>query len=316
MLFYSARRGAQTIPVVLGVVTLVFCMMRFLPGDPTAFMLGEGAKQETIDAARADLGLDRPLLTQYFDFAKDLLQFDLGRSIINRTAVTKLIGDALPTTLFLGATSLFLGFAIAVPLGTIAAFFGSKGKTGYDQATTVGALVVDVIPGFWLALVLMLLFTLQLGWLPATGPVEFGGDPVALFKRFALPVAVLTVGQVGVIARVTRASVMEVLGDDFVRTARSMGTPEMTVLFRHALRNAALPVITVAGLSFGRLLGGTVIVESIFALPGMGTVIVNSILGRDYPVVQGVVLVYATIFILVNLATDLAYTKLDPRVSL
>lgn len=315
MLMYSARRGAQTIPVVLGVVTLVFCMMRFLPGDPAAFMLGEGARQETIDAARADLGLDRPVLTQYADFAKDLVQFDLGRSIINRTAVTKLIGDALPTTLFLGATSLILGFAIAVPLGTIAAFFGSKGKAGYDQATTVGALIVDVVPGFWLALVLMLLFTLQLGWLPATGPVDFG-DPVALFKRFALPVAVLTVGQVGVIARVTRASVMEVLGDDFVRTARSMGTPEMTVLFRHALRNAALPVITVAGLSFGRLLGGTVIVESIFALPGMGTVIVNSILGRDYPVVQGVVLVYATIFILVNLATDLAYTKLDPRVSL
>ncbi len=315
MLLYSFRRGVQTIPVVLGVVTLVFCMMRFLPGDPAAFMLGEGAKQETIDAVRADLGLDRPLSTQYFSFIRELLQFDLGQSILNRNQVTKLIGDALPTTMFLGATSLILGFSIAVPLGTLAAYFGSKGKTWMDQTCTVGALVMDVIPGFWLALVLMLLFTLQLGWLPATGPVEWG-DPVSILKRFALPVSVLTFGQIGVIARVTRASVLEVLGDDFVRTARSMGTPELTVLFRHALRNAALPVITVAGLSFGRLLGGTVIVESIFALPGMGTVIVNSILGRDYPVIQGVVLVYATIFILVNLATDLAYTKLDPRVSL
>lgn len=315
MLLYSFRRSVQTIPVVLGVVTLVFCMMRFLPGDPAAFMLGEGAKQETIDLVRADLGLDRPLSTQYFNFIQELARFDLGQSILNRNNVTKLIGDALPTTLFLGATSLVLGFSIAVPLGTLAAYFGSKGKTWMDQTCTVGALVMDVIPGFWLALVLMLLFTLQLGWLPATGPVDFG-DPVALIKRFALPVSVLTFGQIGVIARVTRASVLEVLGDDFVRTARSMGTPELTVLFRHALRNAALPVITVAGLSFGRLLGGTVIVESIFALPGMGTVIVNSILGRDYPVIQGVVLVYATIFILVNLATDLAYTKLDPRVSL
>jgi ABC-type dipeptide/oligopeptide/nickel transport system permease component len=315
MLQYSVRRGAQTIPVALGVVTLVFMMLRFLPGDPAAFILGEGAKREAIEAVRQDLGLNRSIPAQYVSFIQDLAQLDLGKSIINRTQVTTLIKDALPTTLLLGSTSLILGFAIAVPLGTLAAYFGSRGKTWLDQVCTIGALSMDVIPGFWLALVLMLIFTLKLGWLPATGPVEFG-DPASLARRFALPVTVLTVAQIGVIARVTRASVLEVLGDDYVRTARAMGTPELVVLFKHALRNAALPVVTVAGLSFGRLLGGTVIVESIFALPGMGTVIVNGILGRDYPVVQGVVLIYATIFILVNLATDIAYTRLDPRVSL
>jgi len=229
--------------------------------------------------------------------------------------VTHLIGNALPTTLTLGSVSLILGFIIAVPLGSLAAYYGSRGKSWLDQLITITALAMDVIPGFWLALALLLIFSLNLGWFPATGPVPWG-DPIDLAQRFAIPIMVLTIAQIGVIARVTRTSVLEVLADDYVQTARAMGASEMKVLFKHALRNAALPVVTVAGLSFGRLLGGTVIVESIFALPGMGTVLVNGVLGRDYPVVQGVVLIYATIFILVNLATDLAYTRLDPRVSL
>ena len=313
MLSYTARRGLQTVPVILGVVTLVFLMIRLLPGDPAAYILGEGAQQDAIDELRGRLGLNDSLLVQYREFLLDVVTLDLGDSILNRIPVSTMIMDALPTTLFLGGISLVLGFLIAVPLGSFAAYFASKGKGAADQATTSFALAVDVIPGFWLALVLMLFFTLQLGWLPATGPVEWG-DPVSLSKRFALPIIVLTLGQVGVIARVTRTAVMEVLADDYVRTARAMGTPEIPVLFRHALRNASLPVITVAGLSFGRLLGGTVIIESIFALPGMGTVLINGILGRDYTVVQGVVLVYGTIFILVNLATDITYTRLDPRV--
>jgi peptide/nickel transport system permease protein len=315
MLQYSARRGVATLPVVFGVVTLVFLMLRMLPGDPAAFILGEGANHDSIVALREKLGLNEPMLKQYGEYFTNVIRLDLGTSIASRTAVTSRITDALPTTLALGVTSLLLGFIIAVPLGSFAAYYASRGKTWLDQVITVGALMMDVIPGFWLALVLMLVFTLELGWLPATGPVNFT-DPLDLARRFALPVMVLTVAQIGVIARVTRASVMEVLADDYVRTARAMGASEMSVLFRHALRNAALPVVTVAGLSFGRLLGGTVIVESIFALPGMGTVLVNSILGRDYPVVQGVVLIYATIFIFVNLATDIAYTRLDPRVAL
>lgn len=315
MLAYVARRGLQVIPVALGVATLVFFMMRALPGDPAAYMLGEGASQESIAALREELGLNEPLLSQYLTFLGDVLRLDFGRSIVNKVPVTELMWNALPTTLFLGGLTVLLGFLVGVPLGTFAAYFTSKGKNAADQAVTGFALVMDTIPAFWLALVLMLLFTLRLGWLPATGPVEWS-DPIALAKRFALPAMVLTATQVGVIARVTRTSVLETLADDYVRTARAMGTPEVVVLFRHALRNAALPVVTVAGLSLGRLLGGTVIVESIFALPGMGTLIINSILGRDYTSIQAVVLIYATIFILINLATDLAYTRLDPRVKL
>lgn len=315
MLQYTLRRVSQTVPVVLGVVTLVFMMLRFLPGDPAAYILGEGATQESIQALRGRLGLDEPTLSQYASFVTNLLHFDLGDSIASRQSVTHLIGNALPTTLTLGSTSLLLGFIIAVPLGSLAAYYGSRGKNWLDQVITISALAMDVIPGFWLALALLLVFSLNLGWFPATGPVPWG-DPIELAQRFALPIMVLTIAQIGVIARVTRTAVLEVLSDDYVQTARAMGASEMKVLFKHALRNAALPVVTVTGLSFGRLLGGTVIVESIFALPGMGTVLVGGVLGRDYPVVQGVVLIYATIFILVNLATDLAYTKLDPRVSL
>jgi ABC-type dipeptide/oligopeptide/nickel transport system permease component len=315
MLLYTLRRIGQTVPAVLGVVTLVFLMVRFLPGDPAAFIVGEGASQEAIDAVRRDLGLDKPILQQYADFLTGVAVLDLGQSVINRTAVTTLVGDAIGTTVLIGGAALLLGFLVAVPLGAFAAYFGSRGKGWLDQGITGLAIILDVIPGFWLALVFMLFFTLKLGWLPATGPMEWG-DPVSLAKRIALPVMVLTLSQVGVIARITRTSVLEVLADDYVRTARAMGTPEVVVLFRHALRNAALPVVTVAGLSIGRLLGGAVILESIFALPGMGTVLINGIQGRDYPVVQGIVLVFATMVILVNLATDLVYTRIDPRVKL
>lgn len=315
MLAYTLRRGAQTIPALIGVVTLVFLMLRFLPGDPAAFIVGEGAGQEAIDQAREDLGLNKPMAQQYVEYVSNLVTFDFGASVINRTEVTTLIKDALPTTLVIGGLSLLLGFLLAVPLGALAAYFGSRGKPLFDQGITGVALFFDVMPGFWMALLLMLFFTLQLGWFPATGPMTWS-DPVELSKRIALPVTVLTLGQVGSLMRVTRTSVLEVLADDYIRTARAMGTPEMVVLFKHALRNAALPIVTVAGLSVGRLLGGTVIVEAIFALPGMGTVLINSILGRDYPVVQGVVLVFASMVVVVNLATDLIYTRVDPRVSL
>ncbi|MGD9935827.1 MAG: ABC transporter permease [Dehalococcoidia bacterium] len=315
MFAYSLRRGAQTIPALIGVVTLVFLMLRFLPGDPAAFIVGEGAGQEAIDQAREDLGLNKPMAQQYVEYLGGLVSFDFGASVINRTKVTTLIKDALPTTLLIGGLSLLLGFVLAVPLGALAAYFGSRGRPFIDQGITGVALFFDVMPGFWMALLLMLFFTLQLGWFPATGPMTWS-DPIELSKRIALPVTVLTLGQVGSLMRVTRTSVLEVLADDYIRTARAMGTPEMVVLFKHALRNAALPIVTVAGLSVGRLLGGTVIVEAIFALPGMGTVLINSILGRDYPVVQGVVLVFASMVVFVNLATDLIYTRVDPRVSL
>ncbi len=312
---YVVRRVAQLLPTVLGIVTLVFLMLRMLPGDPAAFIAGENIGEEALQAVRIKLGLDQPLGQQYITYLFKVMRFDLGQSIVTSLPVRQMVMAAIPVTLLIGIISLLLGFAISVPLGTVAAYMSSKGRAAMDQGLIWTAMIIDVMPSFWVALLFMLLFTLLLGWLPATGPLDFS-NPVALAKRVALPVLVLSIAQLATVARITRTAVMEVMNEDYVRTARAMGTGEAVVLFRHALPNAALPVVTVAGLSFGRLLGGTVIVETIFALPGMGTLLINGINGRDYPVVQGVILIYASLFILINLLTDLLYTKIDPRVKL
>lgn len=312
---YLARRSFQLAVTVFGIVTLVFLMLRLLPGDPAAFIAGENVGEEALQAMRVKLGLDQPLGLQYVTYLLKVARFDLGASIVTGLPVLGLISGALPITLLVGTTSLVLGFLISVPLGTLAAYLSSKGRDTLDQVVIWLTLVLDIMPSFWMALLLMLVFTLMLGWLPATGQIDFG-DPGALVKRMALPVVVLGLAQIATVARITRTAVLEVLHEDYVRTARSMGTNDLVVLFKHALPNAALPVVTIAGLSFGRLLGGTIIIETIFALPGMGTLLVNGINGRDYPVVQGTILIYAVLFILVNLATDLVYTKVDPRIKL
>lgn len=315
MHFYLTRRIAQLIPTVFGIVTLVFLMLRLLPGDPAVFIAGENVGEEALQTLREQLGLTKPLLVQYTDYLTHVSQLDLGKSVVNGLPVLQLLTGAIPITLMVGGLSLVLGFVISVPLGTIAAYLASRGRTAMDQALITTAMVVDVMPSFWVGLLLMLLLTLQLRLLPATGQLDFG-DPVSLMRRVALPVIVLAIGQLATVARITRTAVLEVMNEDYIRTARAMGTSELSILFRYALPNAALPVVTVAGLSFGRLLGGTIIVETIFALPGMGTLLVNGINGRDYPVVQGTVLLYASLFIFVNLLTDLLYTRVDPRVKL
>jgi ABC-type dipeptide/oligopeptide/nickel transport system permease component len=315
MTLYMTRRFGQLIPTVLGIVTLVFLMLRMLPGDPAAFIAGETAGEEALQALRDQLGLNKPMLQQYTDYVSSVLQLDFGRSIVNGLPVLQLVGGAMPVTLIVGFVSLIVGFVLAVPLGTVAAYLASRGKTALDQGLITTAMFIDTMPSFWIGLLLMLLLTLQLRWLPATGALDYG-DPVGVMRRLALPVIVLAIGQLATVARITRTAVLDVMNEDYIRTARALGTSELTILFKNALPNAALPVVTVAGLSFGRLLGGTIIVESIFALPGMGTLLVNGINGRDYPVVQGAVLLYASLFILVNLITDLFYTRVDPRVSL
>lgn len=312
---YIARRSLQLGVTVLGILTLVFMMLRLLPGDPASFIAGENVGEEALEALRAKLGLDQPMLMQYVTYLTKIARLDFGQSVVTSLPVIDLVAGALPVTLIIGTTSLVLGFLVSVPLGTLAAYLSSKGKEGLDQAVIWVALVLDIMPSFWVALLFMLFFTLLLGWLPATGQLDYS-NPLALLKRIALPVLVLSLAQLATVARITRTAVLDVLNDDYVRTARAMGASDMTVLFRHALPNAALPVVTIAGLSFGRLLGGTVIVETIFALPGMGTLLVNGINGRDYPVVQGTILLYAVMFIVVNLLTDLFYTKVDPRIKL
>ena len=313
MTAHIARKSFQLVPTVIGVMTLVFLMLRLIPGDPASFIAGENVSEEALAAVREKLGLNVPLGQQYVNYLRDVAQLDFGRSLVQQRPVIDMIKGALPTTVAIGFLALALGFLIAVPIGALAAYLASKGKGSFDQGLTFGTMVIDMLPGFWLALLLMLFFTLQLGWLPATGPMEWS-DPVALVKRMALPLMVLSVGSIASIARITRTSVLEVLNEDYIRTARAMGTPDKSVLFRHALRNAALPIVTIAGLGFGRLLGGTVIIESIFALPGMGTILINGIQGRDYPVVQALVLMYALMFVVVNMITDIVYTKVDPRV--
>jgi ABC-type dipeptide/oligopeptide/nickel transport system permease component len=315
MTAFLRRRSFQTIPTLMGILTLVFLMLRLLPGDPAAFIAGENASTEALASLRTKLGLDEPLHVQYVSYLGRIFQGNLGESLMNGKSVVGIIGGALPITLTVGGLALVLSFLIAVPLGALAAFTASRGRGALDHAVMVAALVVDTIPGFWLGLLLMLLFTLQLGWFPSTGPLD-PTNPGAFLARLALPVTVLAVGQVASVARITRTSVLEVLHEDYIRTARALGTPEWSVLFGHALRNAALPVVTIAGLSFGRLLGGTVLTENIFALPGMGTVLVNAIFGRDYPVVQGTILLYTLMFVAVNIVTDVLYTRVDPRVQL
>lgn len=315
MAAFLQRRLTQTLPTLLGILTLVFLMLRLLPGDPAAFIAGDNVGEAALAAVRMALGLDQPLPLQYVSYLAKVAQGNLGQSIITAIPVTTIIGGALPITMLIGSLSLLISFLVAVPLGTVAAYTASKGRAIVDHSVVISALVVDAVPGFWLALLFMLFFTLQLGLFPATGPIS-AEDPGALALRLVLPVAVLAIGQLASVARITRTAVLEVLHEDYIRTARALGTPEWSVLFGHALRNAALPVVTIAGLSFGRLLGGSILIENIFAIPGMGTVLISGIFSRDYPVVQGVILLYTLMFVLVNIATDVLYTWVDPRVKL
>lgn len=312
---YIARRGFAMVPTLFGIVTLVFLMIRLIPGDPAAAVGGEGLGEEALAALRERLGVNGSILGQYANYLGHLVRFDLGKSIHTGLPVTTLIGDALPVTMAIALLSVCFGTLIAVPLGAFAAYARSKGRVAADQGLTGFAMGIDTMPSFWVALVLILVFSLQLHWFPVSGAIEWG-DPIAAAKRLFLPVFVLAIAQVASVARVTRTAVLDSLQDDYVRTARALGTPEVTVLFKHALRNSALPIVTITGLSVGRLLGGTVIIENIFSIPGMGTALVQGISARDYPIVQGVILVFALLFILVNFFTDLVYTRIDPRVRL
>ena len=312
---YVAGKGLQLIPTVLGVMTLVFLMLRLIPGDPATYIAGEATTQAQIEIIRERLGLNASFGAQYVNYVADAVQLDFGRSLVTNRPVIDMIEDALPATLLIGFLSLLLTFAISVPLGTVCALLASQGKGTFDQVLILVTMALDQLPGFWLALVLMLAFTLHLGWFPATGVMEWG-DPISLLKRIAVPLIVLSIGGIASISRVTRTSVLEVLNEDYIRSARAMGTPDRSVLFKHALRNALLPIVTIAGLGFGRLLSGAIIIESIFSIPGMGTVLIRAIQGRDYPVVQALVLIYALMFVMMNLITDLIYTKVDPRVKL
>jgi peptide/nickel transport system permease protein len=304
MASFIGRRLITTLPVLWGVATLVFVVMRLLPGDPAALMLAEGGGSvEAIAELRAELGLDAPLPVQYTRYLFRLLRGDLGTSLFTHRPVVTTIVEQLPSTIELALVAMILAIGLGIVLGVVAAV--RRGTWLDTLATTVSVIGVSV-PVFWSALLLIWLLSLELRLLPATGQ---GG-----LAYLIMPALVLGFASSGAIARLVRASLLEVFDQDFINTARAKGLRERALLVRHALKNALIPVITIIGLQFGFLLGGTVVVETIFSRPGIGRLLVNAILWKDFPVVQGVVLLGALVYTLVNLTIDVAYAYLDPRI--
>jgi len=300
---YILRRLLIMIPVLFGISLIIFAMVRVIPGDPAMIMAGPHATEEYVRQIRAQLGLDKHPVTQYLIFLGNLVQGDLGTSTRTALPVTKEIFSRLPNTLLLAMASILIATVLGVTIGIVS---GIKQNSLFDYLSMVAALFGLSMPVFWLGLMLMLLFSIKLGWLPAVG----AETP----SHLILPALTLGANSMAIIARMTRSSMLEVVRLDYIRTARSKGLPERLVLSRHALRNALIPVVTVIGLQTGILLGGAVLTEIVFAWPGIGRLLVEAILARDYPVVQGVVLVVATMFIVVNLIVDLLYAYLDPRI--
>ncbi len=328
------ERLVSAIPVALGVAILAFLFLRFLPGDPVEIMLGDTqATQQQIDSLRNQLHLDKPVLEQLWLFLIGIVQGDLGTSIVRGQPVASLIGDSLPATIELTIATIIIALLIALPVGIISAL---RAGSWLDRTVLSGALVGVSMPAFWFGLLLILLFSVELQWLPTSGRIgatmlvpkvtgfmlidtllarDFAAFGTAL-KHLILPALTLGVVFAAVLARVVRASMIEVLHKEYVTTARSKGLPEYTVVVKHALRNALIPALTVTGLQFGELLGGNMIVETIFAWPGLGRLVVSSIFARDYVVVQTAVMLYALTYVAANLVVDILYTWLNPRIEL
>lgn len=314
MIAYVARRLLTLIPVLLLVSIIVFFIMRLIPGDPIDVMYGiEGVSAETRAAMEAKLGLDQPVVVQYFRWLARFVTGDWGVSFVNGQPVFGVIVQKLPATYLLAFSAMIIATIVSFPLGIVAAINRNR---GVDYLAMVLALLGISIPSFWLAIMLVLVFSLYLGWLPSIGFVSPFKAPLDAIKHIALPALALAASLTGTFTRLIRSSLLEVLGEDYVRTARSKGLSERAVILFHALRNAVIPVLTVAGMWFGFLLAGSVVVETIFAWPGVGQLLVQSILSRDYPMVQNVVLIVSITFVLINLFVDVTYTFLDPRIRL
>ena len=307
---YILRRLLQTVPVLLGVSLLAFAIMHVVPGDPVRLIAGPDAPESVVMRVRAELGLERPLYVQYWSFLSRALQGDLGRSLRSRSSVTGEIWSRFPATLELTTVSMAMAVLVGIPLGLVAAV---RRSSWLDYLATGASLSSLSMPIFWVAIVSIWLFSLQLGWLPVSGRAgpfwEWEG-----FRHIVLPAATLATTSVAIISRLTRSGMLDVLGREYVTTARAKGVSPLHVVGKHALANALIPVVTVVGLQYGFLLGGAVVTETIFAWPGVGRLAMTAILQRDYPVVQGCVLLVAVVFVLVNLGVDILYGWLDPRI--
>jgi ABC-type dipeptide/oligopeptide/nickel transport system permease component len=303
MLSYITRRLILTLPVLFGVATLVFSLIHLVPGDPAQAMLGDGASPEDIAQLRTRLGLDRPLVEQYGRYLKGLVQGDLGTSLRTQQPVTTQIAERLPATAELASAAMLVAVALALPLGLIAAVWRG---TWVDQSAMGLALVGISVPGFWLGPLLALIFAVELGWLPVSGR--------GTLAHLVLPAITLGSALAAILARMTRASVLEELREQYVVAARARGASRVRAVVVHALRNSLIPVVTILGLQLGAVLTGSIITETIFSWPGVGRLLIQSINFRDYPMVQGCILLIAVTYVTMNLLTDLVYGWLDPRI--
>lgn len=303
MITYVARRVLASVPTLWGVATVVFVMARLLPGDPARVIAGVLASPEDVEHIRRQMGLDQPLLVQYGYFMGSLLRLDLGNSAHTNAPVVEEIGSRLPYTVELAVLALAIAITVGLLAGVAAAV---RRNTMLDLVISSFSVFGVSMPVYWLGLMMIIVFSIYLHVLPAAGADE----PTSI----VMPAVTLALFSLALIARMTRSSMLEVLGQDYVRTARAKGAPFRLVVFRHALRNALLPIMTVVGLQFGALLGGAVVTETVFAWPGVGRLLIDSIFFRDYPVVQGLVLMFGTTFIVINLLVDLLYAYVDPRI--
>jgi len=300
---FFLRRVALVIPTIVGAVTLVFFFLHLIPGDPVEVMLGETAQQADKERLREELGLNLPLYVQYGRFMVGVTQGDLGESYFYRRPVAQVIAGRVSATVELALAAFLVAGVIAIPLGIVAAL---REGTAVDNASVLFSLVGVSMPNFWLGPLLIILFSIQLGWFPVSGRGGVGS--------LVLPAVTLGTALAAVLSRMTRASLLERLGEDYLTVARAKGLPEWKVILKHALRNALIPIITVMGLQFGALLSGAIITENVFSWPGIGTLLINAIAARDYPLVQGCVLFITLSYVFVNLVTDLLYGWVDPRI--
>jgi peptide/nickel transport system permease protein len=309
---YILRRLIHSVFIIWGCATLVFFMLRAVPGDPVVVMLGPEYTPEAATALRRKLGLDEPIYVQYAKWAGNVLTGDLGTSIASPEPVMSTIKSGLPKTMSLAALSFLFGVLIAVPAGIVSAL---RRNTAVDYAASLVAFLGVSMPGFWLGIILILVFAVRLQWLPSVGYAPIGEDGIlAWFEHLLLPSIAIGASYAAILMRFVRAGLLEVLNADYIRTARAKGVAERGVIFRHALRNAMIPVVTVAGIQLALLLSGAVVVETVFSIRGLGRILVGAIFDKDYPIVQGVILLTTVIFVLANLIVDILYTLFDPRI--
>jgi len=311
MFAYIARRLLAAIPVIIMVAVVVFAMLRLTPGDPAAILAGDDATTEQLEQIRQSMGLDKPILTQFAVWVGQLVQGDLGQSLLSRKPVLDLIGERVGPTVALAVSVLIVTILVAIPMGIIAA--RHRGKL-LDRVVMTLSVFGFSVPVFVVGYLIIYLLALKLGWFPVQGyrPLAAGFWPFA--QRLVLPTLALSGIYIALVARITRSSIIEVMNEDYIRTARAKGARETTILLRHALKNAAVPIVTIIGIGVAALITGVVVTESVFNLPGLGRLVVEAVLARDYPIIQGLILLFSLAYIVINLIVDVLYTVFDPRI--